>query len=144
MGRFASLVDTPEDREAFKVRYNIPPRVNIQHCLLGEWHALKLEGVVVIFMIALIERGMRIPIGRVTREFLIAHRLYLTQCSTNLFRILGSVDALNQKMGVNLSHCDVNWVYNCQYLKDTEFYLKTRVPSVRQISCLPESNKGLD
>ena len=28
-------------------------------------------------------------------------------------------------MGVNLSHHDVNWVYNCQYLKDTRYYLKT-------------------
>ena len=47
-------------------------------------------------------------------------------------------------MGVNLSHHDINWVYNCQYLKDTEFYLKTKVPSVKPIPCLPESNKGLD
>ena len=26
----------------------------------------------------------------------------------NMFRILGSVDALNEKMGVNLTHHDVN------------------------------------
>ena len=47
-------------------------------------------------------------------------------------------------MVVNLSHHDINWVYNCQYLKDTEFYLKIRVPLVKLISCLPESDKGLD
>ena len=58
MGRFACLVDTPEGREAFKARYNIPPGVNIQHCLLGEWHALMLEGVMVVPMIAFIEGGM--------------------------------------------------------------------------------------
>ena len=57
MGRFASLVDTPEGKEAFKTRYNIPHGVNIQHCLLGEWHALRSEGVVVIPMIAFIEGG---------------------------------------------------------------------------------------
>ena len=47
-------------------------------------------------------------------------------------------------MGVNLSGHDVNWVYNCQHLKDNRYYLKTKVPSVKLISCLPESNKGLD
>ena len=31
-----------------------------------------------------------------------------TQCSLNVFRILGSVDKLNLKMGVNLTHHDVN------------------------------------
>ena len=50
-------------------------------------------------MIAFIEGGMKIPMGRVTRDFLIAYRLCLTQCSPNLFRILGSVDTLNEKMG---------------------------------------------
>jgi len=144
MGRFTSLVDTPKGIEAFKTRYNIPPRVTIQHCLLGDWHALRPKGVVVIPMIAFIEGGMQIPMGRVTRDFLIAHRLCPTQCSQNLFRILGSVDALNQKMEVNLTHHDVNWVYNCQHLKDIGYYLKTRVFSVRLISCLPKSNKGLN
>ena len=38
---------------------------------------------------------MQMPIGRVTKDFLIVHRLCSTQCSLNLFRILGSVDALN-------------------------------------------------
>ena len=98
----------------------------------------------VISMVAFIEGGMQIPIGRVIRDFLIAHIFCPTQYSPNLFRILGSVDAFNRKMGVNLTHHDVNWVYNCQYLKDIGYYLKTRVPSIGLISCLPESNKGLD
>ena len=59
-------------------------------------------------MIAFIEGGMRIPIGRVIRDFLIAHRLCPTQCSPNMFRVLGNVDALKEKMGVALTHHDVN------------------------------------
>ena len=62
----------------------------------------------VISMIAFIEGGMRIPMGRVTRDYLIAHRLAPTQCAPNMFRILGSVNAFNKKMGVNLNHHDVN------------------------------------
>ena len=55
---------------------------------------------------------MRIPIGRVTKDYLIAHNLSPTQCAPNMFRILISVNALNEKMGVNLTHYDVNWIYN--------------------------------
>lgn len=87
---------------------------------------------------------MRIFMGRVTRDFLIVHKLCLTQCSLNVFRILSSVDTLNEKMSVNLTHHDVNWVYNCQLLKSTRYYFKTRVSKVRLILCLLESNKGMN
>ena len=97
-----------------------------------------------ILMIAFIEGGMRIPMGKVTRNFLIAHKLCPTQCSQNMFRILCSVNALNEKMSVNLTHHDVNWVYNCRLLKSTSYYLKTRVLEVRLILCFPKTNKGMD
>ena len=47
-------------------------------------------------------------------------------------------------MGVNLSHHDVNWVYSCQNSKDTGYCLRTRVPAIRLIFCLPETNKSMD
>ena len=95
-------------------------------------------------MIAFIEGGMRIPMGTVTRDYVKAHRLAPTQCASNMFRILGSVDALNEKMGLNLTHHDVNWVYNLHHLKGQRYYLKTRYPEVRLISYLPDSNKGMN
>ena len=95
-------------------------------------------------MIAFIEGGMRIPIGRVTRDYLIARRLAPIQCASNKFRILGSVDALNEKMGVNLTHYDVNYIYNRHKLTRQGYYLNTREPPVRLISCLPESNKVMN
>ena len=61
-----------------------------------------------------------------------------------MFRILGSVDALNEKMGVNLTHHDVNWIYNRHKLTGQGYYLKTRVPAVGIMLCLPESNKGMN
>jgi len=66
MGRFASLVDTPEGIRSIKAHYRIPPRVSIRYCRQGEWHAIRQEGEVVIPMIAFIEGGMRIPMDRVT------------------------------------------------------------------------------
>ena len=51
---------------------------------------------------------------------------------------------INCKMGTNLMWHDVNWVYNCQKGKEIQYNIKCRVPSVRLISCMPESNKGMD
>ena len=75
MGRFAILVDTPEAREALKVKYNIPIGVTITHYKLGEWYKKRQIGDVVIPMIAFIEGGMRIPMSRVMRDFLNFFRL---------------------------------------------------------------------
>ena len=61
-----------------------------------------------------------------------------------MFRILGSVDALNEKMGLNLTYHDINWIYNIHHLKGQGYYLKTRVLEVKLISCLPKSNKGMN
>ena len=98
-------------------------------------------------MITFIESGMEIPMGRVTRDFLMNYRLTPTQCSPNVFRVLGSVDMINRKMGTNFTRHDVNWVDNCQKRKETNYYIKCRVPTVRLICCIccmPESNKGMD
>ena len=61
------------------------------------------EGEVVIPMIAFIEGGITLPMGRVTRDYLINYRLTPHQCAPNLFRVLGSVDALYEQMGLGLT-----------------------------------------
>ena len=61
-----------------------------------------------------------------------------------MFRILGSVDALKEKMGLGLTHHDVNWIYNLHHLKGQGYYLKSRYLEVRLIQYLPDSNKGLN
>ena len=95
-------------------------------------------------MIAFIEGGMRIPMGRVMRDYLRFYHLAPTQCVPNVFRILGCVDTLNEKMGLGLTHHDVNWVYNLHHLKEKGYYLKTRQPEIKLIRCLLESSKGLN
>ena len=98
----------------------------------------------VIPIIAFLEGGMRIPMCIITRDYLRAHKLAPTQYALNILRILGSVDALNEKMDLNLTHHDVNWVYNLYHLKEHGFYLKTKCTEVRLISCLLDSNKGVN
>ena len=46
-------------------------------------------------------------------------------------------------MNLNLTHHDINWIYNLQHLKNQGYYLKSRQVEVRMIQCLAVSNKGL-
>ena len=90
-------------------------------------------GKVVIPMIAFIEGGMTILMGTLTRNFLRFFRLSLTQCAPNMFRVLGSIEVLNERMNLNLTHHDVNWIYNLHHLKGQGYYLKSMYPKVRLI-----------
>ena len=105
---------------------------------------MRREGEVVIPIIAFLERGMRLPMCPVVRDYLRHFRLAPVQCAVNVFRILGNVDSLNEKMGLRLTHHNVNWCYNLQYLKGKTYYMKARDERVRLIQCLPESSKGLN
>ena len=129
--------------KSFRTNYNIPPHVGVRYAAQGEWFDERKTGEVVIHMIAFIEGGMTIPIGTLIRNFLRFFRLSPTQCAPNMFRVLGSVKALNERMNLNLTHQDVNWIYNLHNLKGQGYYLKSRNPAVRLIQCLPISNKGL-
>ena len=143
MGRFKHLVDSKEGMESFKTKYNIPPHVGVRYAAQGEWFDERKTGEMVIPMIAFIEGGITIPMGTLTRNFLRFFRLSPTQCASNMFRVLGSIEALNERMNLNLTHHDVNWIYNLYNLKGQGYYLKLRNPAVRLIQCLPVSNKGL-
>jgi len=76
MGRYTKLVDTLEARAVFRAQYRIPNGVEIWHYKYDEWLVLHipLESVV-IPMIAFNEGRMELPMGRVTRDFLINYKL---------------------------------------------------------------------
>ena len=94
-------------------------------------------------MITFIEGRMTLPMGRVTQDYLINHRLTPHQCTPNLFRVLGSIDALNEQMGLRFTWHEVVHMYECHKLSDARYYLKSRSDIVRLKSCLPKSNKGM-
>jgi len=142
MGKLEKLVDSPAGMEGFRAKYCIPPGVDLEYCSLDEVPTKRRTGQVAIPMIAFIEGGMTIPIGRITRDYLLGHRLASHQCTANMFRILGCVDALNEQMDLGLSLHNVVHLYECHCLNES-YYLKSRSDEVRLISCLPNSNKGL-
>ena len=117
MGRFKHLVDFEEGIKSFRIKYDITPNVDIRYAAQGEWFDERKTKEVVIPMIAFIEGGMTIPVDTLTRNFLRFFRLSPTQCAPNMFRVLGSIEALNERMNLNLTHHDVNKIYNLHNLK---------------------------
>ena len=94
-------------------------------------------------MIAFIEGGMNIPMGRITMDYLRAHRLCPQQCAPNFFRVLGAIDALDRHLRLGLTWYDVAHLYEGHQETWAEIYLKSRFNAVKLISCLPKSNKGM-
>ena len=129
--------------EGFRAKFHISQGVALQYCPLDRIDFDRKEWEVVIPMITFIEGGMRLPMGRVTWDYLINHRLCPHQCAPNLFRVLGCVDALNKHISLRLTWHDVVNMYECHSLADSRYYLKSISPVVRLISCLPKSNKGV-
>ena len=88
--------------EAFKARYSIPQGVVLEYCPPKQVLTDRDVGQVVIPMIAFIEGGMTLPMRRITQDYLLNHKLTPHQCAPNLFKVLGSVDVLNEQMGLAL------------------------------------------
>ena len=142
MGRLEKMIDSPAGMAEFRAKYRIPLEVGLEYCHQEEILFKRRTGEVAIPMIAFVEGGMTIPMGRITRDYLRGHRLAPHQCTANLFRILGHIDALNDQMNLGLSWHDVVHLYECHKLSDS-YYLKSWSDEVRLISCLLKSSKGL-
>ena len=143
MGRFERLVKTPALIESFKEKFHISQEVSVWHCSAEGVEFDWKVGEVVIPMIAFIEWGMTIPMGKITRDYLRAHRLCPQQCAPNFFRVLGSIDVLNWHLGLGLTWYDDAHLYEGHIKTRAGFYLKSWSSVVKLISCLPNSNKGM-
>ena len=125
MGRFKYLVDSAALIEVFKETYHIPQEVALQYCPPEGIVTDREVGEVIIPMIAFIEGGMTLPMVSITEDYLCNHRLYPHQCASNLFRILGAIDTLNQHLELGLTWLDVAHMYECHKKKRVGFYLKS-------------------
>ena len=143
MGRFVSLVDFLLKIELFKQKYHIPQEMDLRYYSIEQIATDRETREVIIPIIAFIEGGMTLPMGKITWDYLITHRLCPHQCAPNMFRILGCVDALNEHLQLGLTWHDVVHMYEFHSQADGGFYLKSRSAVVRLISCLPKSNKWM-
>ena len=143
MGRFQHLMKNLALIELFKEKYHIPQEVSIRYCSTEGLAFDREVGEVIIPMIAFIEGGMTILMGRITRDYLRAHRLCPQQCAPNFFRVLGAIDALDRHLGLGLTWYDIAHLYKGHIEARARFYLKSRSSVVKLISYLPKSNKGM-
>ena len=115
----------------------------LEYCAPDRVHTDRDVDQLVIPMIAFIEGGMTPSMGRITRDYLLNHRLTPYQCASNLFKVLGCVDVLNEQLGLGLTWHDMVHMYECHKLSGAGYYLKSRSEVVWLISYLPKSNKGM-
>ena len=143
MGRFERLVKTLALIKSFIEKYHIPQEVVVRHCTTEGVEFDRKVGEVVIPMIAFIEGGMTVPMGRITRDYLRNHRLCPYQYGPNFFRVLGLIDALDRHLGLGLTWYDVAHLYEGHIESRAGFYLKSRSNVVKLVSCLRKFNKGM-
>ena len=85
MGKLEKLVDSPTGMEGFRAKYRIPPGVGLEYYSLEEVLIKRKTRHVAIPMIAFIEGGMAISMGRITRDYPRGHKLAPHQCAANMF-----------------------------------------------------------
>ena len=141
MGKFRSMVDTPKRLAEFKRAYNIVEDVEVRYCPEFEVILLRGEERVVIPLVAFIEGGVKIPISALLTNFLRHFKVCPDQCTPNVFRVVGSVNELNKRLGLILTEHDINYIYSFQDSKISRFYFQIWHGEVRLILGLPDSNK---
>ena len=66
MVRFAPLIDSPTSMEGFKAKYHIPQGVALRYYAPDQVLTHRNKAEVIIPIIAFIEGGMTLPMGRIT------------------------------------------------------------------------------
>ena len=88
---------------------------------------------------SILEGEVRFPMDPMLLWTFSFYDLNLDQCLPNFGRVVNSVICLNNLYGLGLNHHAINFMYNIYNGLKTSYYLKICNPTVRLISCLPNS-----
>ena len=135
------MFDTSESLREFRRKYNFLEDVEVRYCSESKAILSRGEDRVVIPLVAIVEGGVRIPISDLLTNFLHHFKVFLDQCTPNVFRIVSSVETLNKKLGLKLTAHNINYIYSFQDSKTFGYYFKIRHGEMRLISGLSDSNK---
>lgn len=141
MGMFKPMVDTLERLAEFRRKYNFPDDLEVRYCPEDEAILSSGEDRKVHPLIAVVERGVRIPMSDLHTNFLRHFKVCLNQCTPNVFRFISNVDTINKRLRLNLTEHDINYVYSFQDSKASGYYFKIRHGEVRFISGFLDSNR---
>lgn len=140
---FSHLLSTEAALANFRVRFAIPPDVNVAY-----YHedniALEWCSQVVLFpLMSILEGGVRLPVDPLILTTLRFYGLWPDQLPPNFYRAVSYVSPLNNLYGLHLDQHDINYMYRLCGKERSGYYLKVRNTRVRLISCLLDSNKNL-
>ena len=139
---FSYLLNTNANVAALKTRFNIPRGVDIAYYHEGDIEDQRLPRVVSFPLMAILEGGVRFPVDPFLLRTLSFYGLSPNQCLPNFYRVVSCVGRLNLPYGLNLTHHDINFLYGTWGSLKNRYYLQTRNPIVRLVSCLPDSNRN--
>ena len=111
MCKYRYLVETPGGLAEFRKDYHIPDEV---HLMLAEKdvNPWEKEGYDPLTLQSIIETGRRFPVQPQICEYLRQTTVCPTQLSTNTYRIIMGIAALNHQTGLNLGLAEIFHQYS--------------------------------
>ena len=139
---FAHLLNAEAPLAAFRQVFSIPDDVELAYCQESDIALHRGAGTAFFPLMSILEGGVRFPIDPFLLNTLRYYGLSADQLPPNFFLVVSCVAKLNQALGLQLNHHDINHMYSLCEKKKSNYYLKTRDNRVRLISYLPDSNRN--
>ena len=98
MGKFKSMVDTPERLAEFKRVYEIPEGIEVSYCSESKVEFSRGEGRVIIPLVAFVKGGVRIPMSRLLTNFSRHFKVFPNQRTPNVFRLVSRRLTMSSRM----------------------------------------------
>ena len=139
---YAFLLNTEASLATFRQTFDILDDVEVAYCHESEIALHKGANTTFFPLMAILEGGVRFPVGPLLLNTFRYYGLCLDQLPPNFYRVVSCVSRLNQTFDLQLDHHDINHMYSLYGNKISNYYLKVRDMMVRLISCLPDSNRN--
>ncbi|GMP45552.1 hypothetical protein CsSME_00014040 [Camellia sinensis var. sinensis] len=140
MGKYLSWVNTPEGMAWFRKEYNILEDVTLTLASPGTKRK-NTKNMTALTIACIVEGGVRFPLNSLLRRFLHHIELTSTQISTNSFRVLSGVCALNQRLGLSLDIWDIVRCYYMSHSSGAIYYICVWSLAYQLVTDLPNANK---
>uniref|UniRef100_A0A2N9FW26 Uncharacterized protein n=1 Tax=Fagus sylvatica TaxID=28930 RepID=A0A2N9FW26_FAGSY len=143
-GKLSRFVNTPEAMAVFRHVYEIPNDVRLRYVHWSD--ALNpLTGDLFIPVVAIVEGGIRFPMGPLLADFLSYFRLSPSQINPNVLRMVMGTVELNRRLGLGLCIYDIVRTYILHHNTKTDAYsLCPRDVNFTLVNSLPDTNCGFD
>ncbi|KAI8542915.1 hypothetical protein RHMOL_Rhmol08G0176900 [Rhododendron molle] len=127
---------------ALRTKYNVLESVGLELAPLradrdvGSWDRMGIP------IVAIVEGGVRFPLDPLLHRVLNWYRLTPMQVSTNFFRLVMGIVALNRILGTQLGIWDIQWWYSIVINpKYNTYYFKVRKADKRFMLNMPDSTR---